>query len=65
MERSRLSSHAAAAWCFTTFFATWPYYSAVAMSGMESSLMLAWIALAAGAIATDSALSGPTLGTTA
>jgi hypothetical protein len=52
----------AAAWCFGAFFAAWPYYPAVAVSGMESSLMLAWIALGAAAIATDSPLGGPVLG---
>src|SRR5206468_6327790 len=35
---SRLS-----AWCFTFFFAVWPYFAAVAVSGMESSLLLALI----------------------
>src|SRR5881397_3955622 len=30
----------AAAWCFTFFFATWPYCAAVGMSGMENSAML-------------------------
>ncbi len=37
----------AAAWCFTFFFAAWPYFSAVSVSGMENSLMLALMALAA------------------
>ncbi len=35
------------AWCFTFFFAAWPYFSAVSVSGMENSLMLALMALAA------------------
>jgi hypothetical protein len=37
----------AAAWCFAGFFALWPYFSAVTVSGMESPLMLALIALGA------------------
>ena len=37
----------AAAWCFAFFFALWPYFSAVAVSGMETSVMLALIASSA------------------
>jgi len=37
----------AAAWCFTLFFAVWPYFSVVAMSGMEISAMPTLIALTA------------------
>jgi hypothetical protein len=37
----------ASAWTFGLFFATWPYFAVVAMSGMENSAMLTLIALAA------------------
>src|SRR5262245_17826301 len=39
---SRLS-----AWCFNLFFALWSYFAAVAVSGMETSTMIALLALAA------------------
>jgi hypothetical protein len=52
----------AAAWCFTFFFAAWPYFSVVAVSGMESSTMLALIALTAVMARRGSALAGPLLG---
>ena len=52
----------ASAWCFACFFAAWPYFAALAMSGMECSLMLAWIALGGAAIAADSPLAGPVVG---
>lgn len=44
-----LERHAgrAAAWCFAFFFAAWPYFAAITASGMESSLMLALMALGA------------------
>ena len=59
-----LERHAgrAAAWCFTFFFAAWPYFSAVSMSGMESSTMLALIALGATLVERRSSWAGPTLG---
>lgn len=50
------------AWCFGVFFAAWPYFAALSASGMECSLMLAWIALGAAAIAADSPLAGPVVG---
>ena len=52
----------AAAWCFTFFFAVWPYFSVVAMSGMENSTMLALIALAAVMTRRGSVAAGPLLG---
>jgi arabinofuranosyltransferase len=58
----RTSVSSAAAWCFGVFFAAWPTFAALAMSGMECSLMLAWIALGAAAIAADSALAAPVIG---
>jgi hypothetical protein len=50
-----------AAWCFAVFFAAWPTFSAVAVSGMENSTVLCGIAL--GAVLTESRrrLSGPLL----
>jgi hypothetical protein len=57
---SRLS-----AWCFTFFFAVWPYFAAVAVSGMESSLLLALIVLSAVLVEAGSVASGPVLATLA
>lgn len=52
----------AAAWCFTFFFAVWPYFSVVAMSGMEMSTMLALIALTAVLARRGNVVAGPLLG---
>ncbi len=52
----------AAAWCFNFFFAAWPYVAAVGVSGMENSLMVTLIVLAAALSARRSAASGPVLG---
>jgi hypothetical protein len=52
----------AAALIFTMFFAGWPFFAAVSMSGMENSAMLALIALGAALARARSALAGPTLG---
>jgi hypothetical protein len=52
----------AAAWCFTCFFAAWPFFSVVAVSGMESSTMLTIIALAAVTARRGSVAAGPLLG---
>ena len=49
------------AWCFTFFFAAWPYFSAVAMSGMENSMMFTLIALGAVLIERKNIMAGPTL----
>ncbi len=59
-----LERHAgrAAAWCFTLFFAAWPYFSAVSVSGMENSLMLALMALAAVLIERRRGAAGTVLG---
>jgi len=51
-----------AAWCFTFFFAAWPYFSAVAVSGMEISLMLALLALAAATLERPGPAAGVALG---
>jgi hypothetical protein len=51
----------AAAWCFAWFFAGWPFLAAVAVSGMESSLVLALMALAAALVERRSRFSGPVL----
>lgn len=48
--------------CFTFFFAVWPYFAAVAMSGMENSAMLALIVVAGALVERQSPLAGPILG---
>jgi hypothetical protein len=55
-----LERHASrrSAWCFTFFFALWPYFPAVAMSGLETSVMLALIALSAALAAARSWTAG-------
>ena len=59
-----LERHAgrASAWCFTFFFAAWPYFSAVSVSGMENSLMLALMALGATLAERRHAATGAVLG---
>jgi hypothetical protein len=47
--------------CFAYFFAMWPYFAAVSMSGMECSLMVALIPLSAVLLARRSMASGLTL----
>jgi hypothetical protein len=47
---------------FTFFFATWPYFAIVSVSGMENSTMLALIALGAALARRGSLVSGPLLG---
>jgi arabinofuranosyltransferase len=37
----------AAAWCFAWFFAAWPFFAAVSVSGMETGVMFMLIVLAA------------------
>ena len=58
-----LGRHAsrAAAWWFNAFFAGWPYFTAVAMSGMENSAMLALIGLGAALTARGGVATGPVL----
>ena len=51
----------AASWIFTFFFAVWPYFSAVAVSGMENSLLLSLIALSAALSEKRSPAAGPVL----
>jgi hypothetical protein len=51
----------ASAWCFTLFFALWPYFSFLAVSGMETSPMLALIALGAALARSGRAAAGPVL----
>lgn len=55
------SSSKAAAFCFTFFFAAWPYFSAISVSGMEMSALLALMVLAAALVESDSPASGPAL----
>jgi hypothetical protein len=59
-----LERHAsrAAAWGFAVLFGAWPYFAAVSVSGMESSLMLALMALAGWQVATRGRGAGVTLG---
>jgi hypothetical protein len=52
----------AAAWCFGFFFAAWPFFSVVAVSGMESSAMLALIAIAALGVDRGGSWTGIALG---
>lgn len=47
----------APAWGFAVFFGAWPFFSAVAVSGMESSTVLALLALAGWRVATRSPLA--------
>jgi arabinofuranosyltransferase len=51
----------ASAWCFTLFFALWPYFSVLAASGMESSAMLALLALGAALARRRHPATGPAL----
>ena len=59
-----LERHAgrASAWCFTFFFAAWPFFSAVSVSGMENNLMLALLALGAWLVERGSRGAGSVLG---
>jgi len=59
-----LERHAsrAAAWTFACFFAVWPYFSAVAASGMEMNLMLMLVALSAALAERGSRATGVVLG---
>jgi len=50
-----------AAWCFAFFFAAWPYFGAVSVSGMESTLMLALVALSALGVEKRARWAGPAL----
>ncbi|HEY3214929.1 MAG TPA: hypothetical protein VGK93_00405 [Candidatus Eisenbacteria bacterium] len=58
-----LSRHVsrATAWCFSVFYAAWPYFTAVSVSSMECTSMLALIAVAATAASRASAGTGPAL----
>jgi arabinofuranosyltransferase len=57
---SRTYSRASAT-CFTFFFAAWPYFSAVAVSGMETSALLFMIVLTATLTGAGSPITGPAL----
>lgn len=52
---------ARSAWIFAAFFAAWPYFSAVAMSGMESGVMVTLILVAAVLAQRRHPLAGPAL----
>lgn len=51
----------AAAWAFTFFFAVWPYFSALSVSGMETSMCLGLLVLSAALAQRRSPASGPVL----
>jgi len=59
-----LKRHASrpAAWCFNYFFAAWPYFAAVATTGMENSMMVTLIALSAALVERGSPAGGPVIG---
>jgi hypothetical protein len=59
-----LARHAsrAAAWCFGVFFATWPYWCALATTGLEMGAMLALLACTAWAIDRRHPAAGAGLG---
>jgi hypothetical protein len=61
---SLLSRHAsrASAWCFGTFFALWPYFAAMAATGLEMGAMLALIALSAWLVDRCHPLAGGAIG---
>lgn len=60
---SMLRRHAgrAAAWAFAWFFAAWPFFSAVTVSGMETGVMLTLIVVAAALVERRSHVAGPAL----
>lgn len=51
----------ASAWCFAVFFAVWPYFSALAISGMENGVLVALCAIAAVLLARGAWTGGPLL----
>src|SRR4029077_7827665 len=51
----------ASALAFTFFFAAWPYFSALTVSGMEMSVCVALLVLSAGLIRQRSRAAGPLL----
>jgi len=51
----------AAAWCFAWFFSGWPFFAAVAISGMDTSITLTLMMIAAALVESGSVLSGPAL----
>jgi arabinofuranosyltransferase len=61
IELLRRSASTAAAWAFGFFFAAWPYFSAVSVSGMENSTMVTLVVLSAWLAERRSLLSGPVL----
>lgn len=52
----------AAAWAFTLFFAAWPYFSAVAASGMENGAMMTLLVASAALGRAGSWSAGPVIG---
>jgi hypothetical protein len=52
----------ASAWSFAVFFGCWPFFSAVAVSGLESSALFALLALGGMLVAGKSDGAGPVLG---
>ncbi len=54
----RRSFSSRSAWIFAFFWAAWPYFAAVSVSGMENQAMVACVALAAAACGASSPLAG-------
>src|SRR5262245_41630732 len=63
MLKQQISNRSA--WCFAFFWAVWPYFGAVSVSGMENQAMVGLIALAAAFSARRSPMAGPSLGAVA
>lgn len=51
----------AAAWCFNLFFAAWPYFASIAVSGMENGVLFALIVFAGALAERRSPATGPAL----
>jgi hypothetical protein len=60
-ELLRRHASRTSAWCFAFFFAAWPFFAAVCISGMETSLVLALLVVSAVLAGRGSAFSGPAL----
>lgn len=58
----RRHASTAAAWCFGFFFAAWPYFAALAGTGLEPGAMLALVAVTAWLIDRRHPLAGAVLG---
>lgn len=63
LASSLLARHAsrAAAWAFAVFFAAWPYFAGVSVSGMENGVLVTLVLAAAVLAARGHAATGPAL----